>query len=70
MTVEQLIRALEAYPPGQEVILSSDEEGNAFHPVVEATSQVYCPRTGDVWNYDDLAEIGDEPWQKAVVLWP
>ena len=70
MTVGQLIKILEAYPPGQEVILSADEEGNAFHPLREVTSQLYCPRTGDVWDYSDLAEIGDEPYQHAKVLWP
>ena len=70
MTVGQLIKILEAYPPGQEVILSADEEGNAFHPLREVTSQLYCPRTGDVWDYSDLVEIGDEPYQHVKVLWP
>jgi len=70
MTIGQLIKLLEAYPSGQEVLLSIDEEGNDFHLVREVTSQIYCPRTGDVWDYSELAEIEDEPYQKVMVLWP
>ena len=70
MTIGELIKLLEAYPGGQEVILSIDEEGNGFHPVREVTSQLYCPRTGEIWGYNDLDEIGQEPYQHAKVLWP
>lgn len=70
MTVGELIKILEAYPIGQEVLLSIDEEGNNFHPVREVTSQLYCPRTGEVWDYSELAEIGEESYQHAKVLWP
>jgi len=70
MTIGELIKLLEAYPAGQEVILSIDEEGNDFHPVREITSQLYCPRTGEVWAYSEMAEIGQEPYQHVMVLWP
>lgn len=67
MTIGELLKALEAYPRGREVILPG---ANHFHPLHEITDQLYCPHTGEIWNRDDLDEVGQELYQYVVVLWP
>jgi len=70
MTVEELRKILERFPPGQEVLAASDPEGNGFRSVSDYSSQIYCPRSGDVYKLDELDEVGNQPYQKVLVLWP
>lgn len=70
MTVGELIKILEDYPPGQEIVAASDPEGNNFRPVASYSGQIYCPRNGDVYNLEEIDEVGNRPWQKVLVLWP
>ena len=70
MTVGDLRRALRGLPPDRLVVLSSDAEGNQFHPLMQVAPLGIYQRErfagGEVVEIEE-ARAGDE---KCVVLWP
>lgn len=69
MTVEELKKILATMPGGQEIVMSVDDEGNAFRPLSECGDGWYIPRRGEVWNDDDIKEVQGEQHQRVLVLW-
>lgn len=66
MTIKQLISYLEKRDPKATVLVSRDEEGNGFSPLVEVDA-------GGVWNRQDYASHPDDignTKKNAVCLWP
>jgi len=59
MTVRELIELLQQEDGERVVVMSRDEEGNGFQPLVDVTTTTYRDRDIDV--------IDGTP---AVVLWP
>lgn len=70
MTVGELKEILKTFPNSQEVILSIDEEGNAFHPLDECTSHWWFPKWGKIRDDEDMEESDKLHHQRALVLWP
>ena len=59
MTVDELIKQLEALPPEMKVFMSSDPEGNRITNVAEAAV------------YEDLDnDYEDDAPETVVVIWP
>lgn len=77
MKVKELIAIMKKTPPERDVIVSSDEEGNSFSPVVGVTEQVWDTQSGDLSakyyrnkTTGEVTPIHPE-WEKVcVVLWP
>lgn len=68
-TVKQLIEILKDYPQDSIVLLSRDEEGNAFHKFAEATNEASLePEAWEV-ELEDPSE-GEMDTFNVVVLWP
>lgn len=70
MTVRELLSWLKDLDPDTLVILSIDEEGNAYSPVGGWGSGKYAATTvysGDVYNDDDTAPESAKP---CYVLYP
>ena len=70
MTKKQLITALEDVPDDVVIVLSSDEEGNAFHELDEVgTSMLYDLTSGEVASVAER-DVLSERAVPAAVLWP
>jgi hypothetical protein len=81
-TVADLRRALAQYPDDTPVILSSDEEGNSFSPLADATRGMYLLNSSFAGEHypteeDRLAEENPDEFDPApesavfsVFLWP
>lgn len=70
MTVKELKEILKDLPDNMEVILSRDEEGNAFHPLA-GTGVSPCTINDygiDVYSDDD--ELAEGLTHHCLVLWP
>lgn len=73
MKVSELIKQLEAYPQDHEVWVASDEEGNHFSELYEATHQWLFE---DGYDSSTVAEEDIGPYysendlKKVVVIWP
>jgi hypothetical protein len=66
MTVQQLIKYLQQRDPKATVLVSRDEEGNGFSPLVEVDG-------GGIWNRDDYVSHPDDVGKRkknAICLWP
>jgi len=70
MTVKKLRKALKRQPDDMLVVLSIDEEGNAFHPLVETIVLCYSPSAQEAIHESELDEFGQSDSVKALVLWP
>lgn len=57
MTTDDLIRELKKHP-GEEVLVSSDPEGNSVHPLVEVTADFDGYVT--LWPSDEEAEDDED----------
>jgi len=77
MKVKELIAILKKMPPERDVIMSSDEEGNSFSPVVDVSTHVWDTQSGDLSaeyyrnkKTNEVTPVHPE-WEKVcVVLWP
>lgn len=83
MKVVDLIAFLNTVDPDNEIVLSSDSEGNNFSPLADASIGIYEADTScsgyifDVsWTAED-AGLEQDQWQdildsnkRSVVLWP
>lgn len=83
MNVEDLIRLLGVYPPGMQVVMSSDIEGNSHSPLAVVAETMYYPDTtysGDTYPtseeiasskgyYTEEDEAPDGAY-RVVCLWP
>lgn len=75
MNVSTLIRHLEGCPPDAEVVLSKDDEGNSYYPVLDVTWETFV---GEMPERGDLNEYWEEDWgnekgvnrQPIIVIWP
>lgn len=70
MTVGELIAQLRKLDPGLTVVLSEDEEGNGFSPLVELSAGWFIPADADYYDDDDEDYEPEEGHVKAVALWP
>ncbi len=72
MTVRELKEYLAPFADGIEIVLSNDEEGNQFSPLVSANPSLYKPHTdtvGATYSLDDKRAIRAGAKQ-VIVLWP
>ena len=72
MNVRELKKQLDGVEDDTVVILSGDSEGNSFSPLVELSFANYMSESqwhGDIEDVEDI-EDGEQPGQKAIVLWP
>ena len=72
MTVKELKECLALFDDGMEIVLSNDEEGNQFSPLVSAEPALYKPHTdafGDAYPLDDKRAIAAGA-KRVIVLWP
>ncbi len=73
ITVAEVIKQLQQYPPETSVVQSTDPEGNSFSPVLCIENVEYLPETefrGDLWDsYDQTAKRPKEV-MPAVCFWP
>ena len=68
MKVKELIRRLSKENQDCEVLLSRDEEGNGFEPLVGIELCKYEKEYGEVYSDDD--EEAPEECKTVIVLWP
>ena len=75
MKVKELIEKLQAVDPDLLVVMSSDAEGNGFHPLEDALTGGYADgEVGLLELTDELKKAGyseeDVRGEPAMVLWP
>ena len=72
MNVKELKKQLDGVEDDRVVILSKDGEGNSFSPLDTLSFANYMSESqwhGDIEDVEDI-ESGEQPGQKAIVLWP
>lgn len=72
MTIKNLIEQLNKLDPDLEVLLSQDEEGNAYGTLWKLTEEFYCEYPTGELELVNPEDITEELAQNArcVVLWP
>lgn len=70
LKIKELVDFLQKQDPDGEVFLSSDEEGNSYHPIADieeaqgsATQIVLIPDSSELWDYEEILK-GDEGTDK------
>lgn len=77
ITVSQLIKHLNSFPPNSVVLLSSDAEGNSYSSVDKASISYIDPgysggRLDYAFTEDELDDEEDygTNFEKIVIIWP
>jgi hypothetical protein len=66
MKVKDLLKRLKDYDPDSLVVLSADEEGNAYNKA--SCIEAYLFKDGEICLEEELEE--DHDWVRSVVIWP
>lgn len=72
MKVSELINKLEEFHPDLNVIISIDQEGNAYFPVeiVEKEAAYYDIHQIEIIHHDEISDFKEDELEPVVVIWP